>query len=122
MTINTATLTGTGFTMSGVTAPVDSGAGPDRDAGSGVRSNYCGRGHGAGDDHQQRNHGSNATIALSGTGVSTAHYEVQLTWDAPTETTDPAVGYQRLSVHEQRVVRTAEYVGEYTDNVSPTPR
>ena len=37
--------------------------------------------------------GSTSTISLSGTGEGATSYEVNLTWDAPTGSSDPVVGY-----------------------------
>lgn len=33
------------------------------------------------------------TVALSGTGISTVPYQVQLTWDAPASSADAVAGY-----------------------------
>ena len=33
------------------------------------------------------------TLALSGTGTAAASYEVELSWDAPTSSSDPVAGY-----------------------------
>lgn len=91
--ISAGTLTGTGFTMSGVTFPVT--LNPGQAATLDLQFDPTAVGAETGlvtitsNDPTQ----GTVTIALSGTGVSTATYEVQLTWDAPTSTTDPAVGY-----------------------------
>jgi hypothetical protein len=93
LTISTGTLTGTGFTMSGVTFPVT--LNPGQAATLDLQFDPTAVGAETGlvtittNDPTQ----GTVTIALSGTGISTPTYEVQLTWDAPTSTTDPAVGY-----------------------------
>jgi fibronectin type 3 domain-containing protein len=37
--------------------------------------------------------GSSAAISLSGTGASAATYQVNLSWDAPSSSSDPVAGY-----------------------------
>jgi len=93
VTISAAALTGTGFTMSGVTAPVTLSPGQTETLDLVFDPTTAGAATGLVTITSNATSGATATIALSGTGVSSASYEVQLTWDAPTETTDPAVGY-----------------------------
>jgi hypothetical protein len=93
VTISAATLTGTGFTMSGVTAPVTLSPGQTETLDLVFDPTTAGAATGLVTITSNATSGATATIALSGAGVSSALYEVQLTWDAPTETTDPAVGY-----------------------------
>jgi hypothetical protein len=93
VTISAGTLTGTGFTMSGVTFPVTLSSGQSETLDLVFDPTTAGAATGLVTITSNATSGATATIALSGTGVSSASYEVQLTWDAPTETTDLAVGY-----------------------------
>jgi hypothetical protein len=93
LTISAGTLTGTGFTMSGVTFPVTLNPGQTATLDLSFDPTVAGAATGLVTITSNAGSGATATIALSGTGVSTVLYEVQLTWDAPTGTTAPAVGY-----------------------------
>jgi hypothetical protein len=92
VTVSSATLTGTGFTRSGVTFPVTLASGQtatlylqfDPSTATAVTGQLT----------IISNSKTNSTVAisLSGTGTSASH-EVNLSWDAPTSSTDPVVGY-----------------------------
>ncbi len=90
VTINTATLTGTGFTMSGVTAPVTLAPGQTETLDPAFDPTTAGAATGLVTITSNATSGATQTIALSGTGVSTASERVELTWDAPTVSTDLA--------------------------------
>jgi hypothetical protein len=93
LTISAGTLTGTGFTMSGVAFPATLNPGQTATLDLVFDPTTAGAATGLVTITSNASTGATATIALSGTGVSATAYEVQLTWDAPTDTTDPAVGY-----------------------------
>jgi hypothetical protein len=93
LTISAETLTGTGFTMSGVTFPVTLNPGQTATLDLQFDPTTSGAATGSVTLTSNAIGAGTATIALSGTGVSATGYEVQLTWDAPTSSTDPVVGY-----------------------------
>ena len=93
LTIIAGTLTGPGFTMSGVTFPVTLTPGQVATLDLQFDPATSGAATGLVTLSDNVTGAATATIALSGTGVSATGYQVQLTWDAPTSTTDPAVGY-----------------------------
>jgi hypothetical protein len=93
LTISSGTPMGTGFTMSGVTFPVTLNSGQTATLDLQFDPTTSGAATGSVTLTSNATGAATATIALSGTGVSATGYEVQLTWDAPSSTTDPAVGY-----------------------------
>lgn len=90
VTISAATLTGVGFTMSGVTAPLT--LNPGQAATLNVQFDPAATGAATGLLTIISNSSSNGTalVNLSGTGVS---HEVDLSWDAPSKSAEPVAGY-----------------------------
>jgi hypothetical protein len=92
VTINSAALTGTGYTMSGATFPVT--LNPSQAVTLDVQFDPTATGAATGQLTIQSNSSTNGTavISLSGTGESVQH-EVNLSWDAPSSSPVPIVGY-----------------------------
>jgi hypothetical protein len=92
VTINSGTLSGTGFTMSGATFPVT--LNPDLALTLELQFDPTTTGAAAGQLTIQSNSSTNGTtvISLSGTGETVSH-EAALSWEAPSSSTDPIVGY-----------------------------
>ncbi len=92
VTVNSAALTGTGYTMSGATFPVT--LNPNLAVTLDVQFDPTATGAAAGQLTIQSNSSTNATvvISLTGTGESASH-EADLSWQAPSSSTDPVVGY-----------------------------
>jgi hypothetical protein len=93
VTVNAATVSGSGFTVSGVTFPIT--LNPTQTATLSVQFDPTVAGAVTGQLILTSNSstGSSAVISLSGTGTAAAPYEVNLTWDAPTSSSDPVAGY-----------------------------
>jgi hypothetical protein len=92
VTINSATVTGTGFSLSGMTFPAT--LNPGQNAALSVVFDPTATGAVTGQVTFSSNSStkSTATISLSGTGTAATH-QVNLTWDAPSSSTDPVTGY-----------------------------
>jgi hypothetical protein len=92
VTASGATLTGTGFTMSGITFPATLASG--QTATLSLQFDPTAAGAATGQLTINSNSSTNATvvIALSGSGTAIS-YLVDLTWDAPSSSTDPVAGY-----------------------------
>jgi hypothetical protein len=92
VTINSATLTGTGFTMSGATFPVT--LNPTLAITLDVQFDPTATGAVTGQLTIKSNSSTNGTvvISLTGTGESASHY-VDLSWQAPASSADPVAGY-----------------------------
>jgi len=92
VTVGAATLAGTGFTVSGATFPLT--LNPSQTATLSVEFDPTAAGAVSGSLTLTSNSctGSSTAITLTGTGEATS-YEVNLTWDAPTTSTDPVAGY-----------------------------
>jgi hypothetical protein len=92
VTINSATLSGTGFTMSGATFPVT--LNPSLAITLDVKFDPATAGAVTGQLTIQSNSSTNGTvvISLTGTGESASHY-VDLSWQAPGSSADPVAGY-----------------------------
>ena len=93
LTISAGTMTGTGFTMSGVTFPATLTPGQTATLDLQFDPATSGAATGLVTLSDNVTGAATATIALNGTGISATGYQVQLTWNAPESTTDPAVGY-----------------------------
>jgi hypothetical protein len=94
VTINSATLSGTDFTMSGATFPVT--LNPSLAVTLEVQFDPTTTGALTGQLTIQSNSSTNGTavISLRGTGVSASgSHQVALSWDAPSSSSDPVVGY-----------------------------
>ena len=91
LTISAASVTGAGFTISGLTLPVT--LNPGQTASLSISFNPTTSGSVTGAVTLTTNASpSTATIALSGTGAA-ASYQVDLTWSAPSSSPDPVAGY-----------------------------
>ena len=90
--IDSATISGSGYTFTGATFPVT--LNPQLAITLEITFAPTNAGFDPGTLTISSNSSSNpmATVSLSGTGQS-ALYEVDLTWNAPTNSTDPVVGY-----------------------------
>jgi hypothetical protein len=93
VTISAATIKGTGFTMSGLTAPVTLTAGQTATLDLVFDPTAAGTDSGSVTISSNATSGATSTIALSGTGTSTSAYQVELNWDAPTESGVTVSGY-----------------------------
>jgi hypothetical protein len=93
LTLSAGTLTGTGFTMTGVTFPATLNPGQSATLDLQFDPTTAGAATGLVTITSNASTGATSTIALTGTGVSTAAYQVQLTWDAPASSTDAVVSY-----------------------------
>jgi Abnormal spindle-like microcephaly-assoc'd, ASPM-SPD-2-Hydin len=93
VTINSATLSGAGFTMSGATFPVT--LNPNLAVTLEIQFDPTAAGAVTGQLTIQSNSTTNATalISLTGTGQTAASHEVDLSWSAPASSVDPIVGY-----------------------------
>jgi hypothetical protein len=92
VTINSASLSGTGFTMSGATFPVT--LNPTLAITLDVQFDPATAGAVTGQLTIQSNSSTNGTVVinLTGTGEVSAHY-VGLSWQAPASSADPVAGY-----------------------------
>ncbi len=92
VTVSAATVTGTGFTVSGVTFPIT--LSPNQTATLSVQFDPTTATALTGQLTITSNSstGSSTVIGLSGTGVGVL-YEVNLSWDAPASSPDPVAGY-----------------------------
>jgi hypothetical protein len=99
ITVSAATLTGTGFTISGITFPVT--LAPGQTATLNLQFDPSVPGTATGQLTMTCDSVTNSTtvIALSGTGTATTNtggattYQVDLNWSAPDSSIDPVVGY-----------------------------
>jgi hypothetical protein len=92
VTVNSAVVVGVGFTLSGPTFPET--LAPGQTATLNVQFDPTVLGAAAGTLTNTSTSSTNGTsvIALTGTGTA-ASYAVDLSWDAPTDSTDPVAGY-----------------------------
>ena len=91
LTISAGAATGTGFSISGVSFPVT--LNPGQTATLAIEFDPTAAGAAQGTVKLTDNASTGiATITLSGTGMA-ASYEVNLTWDAPSSSGEPVVGY-----------------------------
>ncbi len=93
LTLSAGTLTGTGFTMSGVTFPVTLNPGQSATLDLQFDPTVVGTATGLVTITSNDPTAGTATIALTGTGATVTLYQVQLSWDAPASSTDPVAGY-----------------------------
>jgi hypothetical protein len=93
VTISAATITGTGFSMTGLTFPVTLNPGQTATLTLQFDPTTAGAATGTVTLSSNSSTGATSTIALTGTGAAAGTYEVELTWDAPTSSTDPVVSY-----------------------------
>ncbi len=93
VTVSAATVTGTGFSMSGASFPLTLNL--NQNATLEIEFDPTTAGAASGQLTIISDSLTNpiAVVSLSGTGEA-ASYEVQLTWNAPTNSSDPVVGYE----------------------------
>jgi hypothetical protein len=91
LTISAGAVTGTGFSISGVSFPITLNPGQTATLAIQFDPTVAGVSAGAVTLTDNTSAGT-AAIALSGTGVA-ASYEVDLTWDPPSSSVDPVTGY-----------------------------
>ncbi|MFZ0633042.1 MAG: choice-of-anchor D domain-containing protein [Acidobacteriaceae bacterium] len=93
VTVSGATVSGTGFTLASGSFPIT--LNPGQSAVLSVVFNPASAGAATGQLSIASNSTTGATtaVALTGTGASTATYAVDLTWNAPTSSSDAVVGY-----------------------------
>jgi hypothetical protein len=92
LTVNSATVTGGGFSISGLTFPLTLNPGQSATLNIAFDPTVTGTATGSVTISTNASSGGTATISLSGNGVAGSH-QVSLTWAAPTSSTDPVVGY-----------------------------
>jgi Bacterial Ig-like domain (group 3) len=92
VTVNSVTLTGIGFTLSGPTFPETLTNGQTATVSIEFDPTILGAAAGVLTVVSTSSSIPTATIAVTGTGTATA-YVVDLSWDAPTDSTDPVAGY-----------------------------
>jgi Cep192 domain 4/Abnormal spindle-like microcephaly-assoc'd, ASPM-SPD-2-Hydin len=93
VTASSAVVTGTGFSISGLTFPLT--LNPGQSATLYVQFSPTTTGAGSGQLTITSNSSTNptATISLSGTSGASGSYQVDLSWNAPLGSPDPVVGY-----------------------------
>ena len=92
VTVNSATVAGTGFTLSGATLPVTLAPGQTSTLGVEFNPTVTGAATGTLTVSSTSSTNGTATVALTGTGTATS-YQVNLSWDAPASSPDPVAGY-----------------------------
>ncbi len=92
VTVSAATVTGTGFTASGVTFPLTLNSNQTATLSVQFDPTVAGAATGQLTITSNSSTGTSAVVSLNGTGAVAA-YEVNLTWDAPTSSPDPVAGY-----------------------------
>lgn len=90
VTVNAASVTGAGFTVSGATLPVTLNPGQSTSLTLQFAPTAVGSATGQLTITSNSSSGATAVLSLSGTG---APHEVDLSWSAPTGSSDPAVGF-----------------------------
>jgi hypothetical protein len=119
LTINAATLTGAGFSVSGASFPVT--LNPGQAVTLSVVFDPAVAGAVTGQLTITSNSSTNGTvtIGLSGTG-ETALYKVELSWDAPSGSAVPVVGYNTYRSHSgstyQQLNTSIDTQTTYVDN------
>jgi hypothetical protein len=93
VTINAASVVGTGFTMTGLTAPMTLAPGQSATLSLQFTPAVVGVAAGTVTISSDAGGGSTSTIVLSGTGAAAATYQVQLSWAAPDSSDDAVTGY-----------------------------
>jgi Abnormal spindle-like microcephaly-assoc'd, ASPM-SPD-2-Hydin len=119
VTISAATVAGTGFSLAGAALPIT--LAPNQTATLSVQFDPTAAGAATGSLTIASTSSANPTVAVSltGTGESTA-YEVNLSWNAPSSSTDPVAGYNVYrapsgSTSYQQINTSMLTQTEYTD-------
>jgi hypothetical protein len=92
VTVSAGTVSGAGYTISGVTFPSTLNPGATATLQIEFDPTTTGLANGTVSLTSNSSTGATASISLTGTGVAPS-YEVNLTWDAPTSSSDPVAGY-----------------------------
>jgi hypothetical protein len=92
LTVNSAAITGAGFTIVGGSFPVTLNPGQTLTLQLQFSPTTAGALAGQITISSNSINGNTAVVALSGTGTAVAH-EVDLSWNAPASSTDPVAGY-----------------------------
>lgn len=119
LTISAASVTGAGFSISGISFPVTLNPGQSATLNIGFDPTVAGAATGAVALTSNAAGGSTSTISVSGTGIAPA-YQVNLTWTAPTNSPDPVAGYNVYrapsgSSSYQLLNTSVETAAAYTD-------
>jgi hypothetical protein len=93
VTVNSVTLAGTGFTLSGPTFPETLTSGQTAQVGVEFDPTVLGAASGTLTVNSTSSTNPTAALAVTGSGIAATSYEVELSWDAPTDSTDPVAGY-----------------------------
>jgi len=93
VTVNSASITGTGYTLTAPTLPAVLTTGQKVTLGVQFDPTTTGLANGQLTVNSTSSTGGTALIPLSGTGI-VASYAVNLSWDAPTSSPDPVAGYE----------------------------
>jgi hypothetical protein len=93
LTINAATLAGTGFTLSAASFPVTLNPGQEVTLDLGFDPTVAGAATGSVTITSNAASGGTVTVSLSGTGEDATQHSVDLSWDAPVESPDGVAGY-----------------------------
>lgn len=93
MRVNSAAVAGTGFTLSGNTFPVILNTGQSLTLNVQFDPTVAGAATGTLTILSTSATSPTAIVALSGSGVATVTYEVDLSWAAPSSSSDPVLGY-----------------------------
>ena len=93
VTINSASISGTGFTMSGVTSAMTLNPGQTAPMTITFDPTTAATDTGTVTITSNSSSGATQTISLSGTGTSAATYQVALSWEGPSSSSVPVMGY-----------------------------
>ena len=93
VTVNAATVSGAGYTISGATFPITLNPGQAITLNVQFDPTVTGVATGQLTIASNSSSGSTAVVALTGTGQVVTH-EVDLSWDAPSSSPDPVAGYE----------------------------
>ncbi len=93
VTVSGATVAGTGFTLASGSLPITLNPGQSTVLNLAFNPTAAGAATGELSIASNSTTGATTTVALTGTGVSSVTYTVNLTWDAPTTSSDPVAGY-----------------------------
>jgi hypothetical protein len=124
LTISAASVTGTGFTLAAVATPLT--LAPGQSAALELQFNPAAAGAQAGVLTISSNaaSGGTSTIALSGTGMASSSYAVQLSWIAPANSDDAVAGYNVYRAANggayQKVNSSVNQPTTYTDTTVQT--
>jgi fibronectin type 3 domain-containing protein len=113
-------VTGTGFTLSGGGFPITLNPGQSAVLNVVFTPTVAGAGTGRLTISSNSTTGATTAVALTGTGVSTTTYAVDLTWNAPASSSDAVVGYHiyratGTSSSYQRLNSSTNVPTTYTD-------